>query len=302
MWQPKRMVSYAADTHCGNVRKLNEDCYEADPELGLWLVADGVGGHASGDVASQLTRETIKNVYRQSGDLVSAIKSAHRVVLDAIAQKAGGSNMGSTVVAATLSGRDYQIAWVGDSRAYVWDGALRLLSKDHSFVEALVSKGVISREEAFKHPKRNVITQSIGVSPDSNLQVETISGALARGEKILLCSDGLNDELSDSAIAKVLGQYISPHEQVHHLLQGALDNGGRDNITIIIISVDDEQMKDEAAYGRSARQFEQNQVDENPELDRHTIFVNKNSTPATEKLGVKNAVSKLFRSTRKLFK
>ena len=144
MWQPKRMVSYAADTHCGNVRKLNEDCYEADPELGLWLVADGVGGHASGDVASQLTRETIKNVYRQSGDLVSAIKSAHRVVLDAIAQKAGGSNMGSTVVAATLSGRDYQIAWVGDSRAYVWDGALRLLSKDHSFVEALVSTVVFS--------------------------------------------------------------------------------------------------------------------------------------------------------------
>ncbi|MBV1932180.1 MAG: serine/threonine-protein phosphatase, partial [Porticoccaceae bacterium] len=94
------MVSYAADTHRGNVRKLNEDCYEADPELSLWLVADGVGGHASGDVASKLTRATIRSVYLESGDLVSAIESAHSEVLNAIARKEGGSNMGSTVIAA----------------------------------------------------------------------------------------------------------------------------------------------------------------------------------------------------------
>jgi protein phosphatase len=295
------MVSYAADTHRGNVRKLNEDCYDADPELGLWLVADGVGGHASGDVASQLTRATIRSAYLESGDLVSAIESAHSEVLDAIARKEGGSNMGSTVVAAILKQRNYQIAWVGDSRAYAWNGTLRLLSKDHSFVEALVAKGVITRDEAFNHPKRNVITQSIGVSADDGLQVDTISGVLAKGEKLLLCSDGLNDELTDAAIANILSQYVSPKEQVHQLMQGALDNGGRDNITIIVIDPDEAQTVD-LANDPQAQNLQEKNTEEDFDLDRHTIVMDKKSAILPEQSGLKNTVSKLLTSTKKLFK
>ncbi len=289
------MVGYAADTHRGNVRKLNEDCYEANPDLSLWLVADGVGGHACGDVASRLTRETITQHYRQSGDLIAAIEAAHKAVLDAIAQRQGGANMGSTVVAATLNNRNYQIAWIGDSRAYAWNGDLRLLSKDHSFVEALVSKGAITREEAFKHPKRNVITQSIGVSPDTDIEVDTISGVLTKGEILLLCSDGLNDELRDSTIAEVLSQHISPTEQVRQLMASALDAGGRDNITIIIIDPDDQQARDNTTGATPGEHPESETIGENPDLDRHTILAASTSEPIPEKLSIWKTIRKLFK-------
>lgn len=261
------MMNYAADSHSGNKRKLNEDCYEADPKLELWLVADGVGGHASGEVASEITRATIKSVYSDTGDLVNAVESAHAAVLDAIERKVGGPNMGSTVVAAALNNRDYQIAWVGDSRAYLWNGQkLNLLTTDHSMVEALVAKGVITREEAHKHPKRNIITQSIGVSSESGIKVDTVSGSLASGERLLLCSDGLNDELKDHVIAEIMLQNTSVEDQIKCLIEGALDNGGRDNITVIVIDSGDSEGVD---------QSDEQQVNsaEDSDLDLHTVVM-----------------------------
>ena len=296
------MIKYAAETHRGNVRKLNEDCYEADPELGLWLVADGVGGHASGDVASELTRATIKSVYRNTGDLIKAIESAHEAVLGAIERKEGGPNMGSTVVAVVLNERHYEIAWVGDSRAYRWDGKLQLLSKDHSFVEALVSKGAITREEAFKHPKRNIITQSIGVSAERTLQVDLISGTLSKGQKLLLCSDGLNDELQDRAIANILGQYISPDEQVQQLLKGALENGGRDNITIIVIDPDEQAVSAEVADNLSDQQAHYGSDTDTPDLDRHTIVAKQGDDLIPKTSRSQSPINKLFTSVKNIFR
>lgn len=226
---------FAADTHRGCVREYNEDCYHADPETGLWLVADGVGGHTDGELASAITSEVTTATFRRTGDLVAAIKAAHEAVLQAIKERDGASNMGSTIVAIAFDEMDYRVAWVGDSRAYLWDGDLQLLTRDHSYVEALIEKGAITPEEALRHPKRNVITQCIGVTSEDGLKVGTVTGTLAPGQRILLCSDGLNDELGQSQLASVLAQPDSPDNQVAELLQAALDAGGNDNITVLII-------------------------------------------------------------------
>ncbi len=230
------MIIFAADTHRGRVREYNEDCYHADPNAGLWLVADGVGGHTDGELASAITSEVTTNTFRRTGDLVGAIQAAHAAVLAAIAERHGVSNMGSTIVAIALQDLDYQIAWVGDSRAYLYNGDLTLLTRDHSYVEALIDKGAISQAEALHHPKRNVITQCIGITAKEGLKVDSVSGTLAHGERILLCSDGLNDELAHAQIATLLAQSNMPEHQVAALMQAALDAGGRDNVTVLIVA------------------------------------------------------------------
>lgn len=265
------MFSYAADTHQGNVRKLNEDCYAADPELGLWLVADGVGGHAKGDVASQLTRATIESAYKQTRNLVKAIESAHEAVLAAIAENRGGANMGSTVVAA-VTGRDScELAWVGDSRAYLWNGDLTLLTRDHSVVEALIDKGVITREQGFQHPQRHIITQSIGVSAKSGLKIDSTTVPWQTGDCLLLCSDGLNDEVAERDIADTLASNNTLHGQVNALIAQALNNGGRDNITVLIIG--NEERATDNAGGESPHSDKSQLIEASLDLDRHTVVV-----------------------------
>ncbi len=240
------MPKFAIDSHTGNVRKLNEDSFEAAPDIGLWLVADGVGGHESGEVASELTRSTISSSYRQRGDLVQAIEEAHAVVCKAITNKVGGANMASTVVALTLQGLDFQIAWVGDSRAYLWNGALRLLTRDHSVVEEMVSSGEITREEGATHPSRHIITRCIGMASNSPIQVASLSGTLTPGESLLLCSDGLNDSVSGEGIGNILSSVPAADSRVAELIAAALKGGGRDNITVAVIDSD---------AGASPRQF-----------------------------------------------
>lgn len=232
------MPRFAIDSHTGNVRKLNEDSFEAAPDIGLWLVADGVGGHESGEVASELTRSTISSSYRQRGDLVKAVEEAHTVVCKAITDKAGGANMASTVVALTLQGLDFQIAWVGDSRAYLWNGALRLLTRDHSVVEEMVSSGEITREEGDTHPSRHIITRCIGMASNSPIQVASLSGTLVPGESLLLCSDGLNDSVSGELIANIMSSVPAADGRVAELIAAALKGGGRDNITVAVIDSD----------------------------------------------------------------
>lgn len=229
------MPQFAVDSHCGNVRKLNEDSFEAAPDIGLWLVADGVGGHDGGEVASELTRSTITSTYRNSGDLVSAIEEAHRVVCRAIGQHKGGANMASTVVALALQGHDFQIAWVGDSRAYLWQGALRLLTRDHSVVEELVSRGEITHDEGSNHPSRHIITRCIGMSSDLPIEVSSLSGTLADGESLILCSDGLNDFVNTQGISSIMASTPAADSRVAQLIRAALEGGGRDNVTVAVI-------------------------------------------------------------------
>ncbi|MBT4519718.1 MAG: serine/threonine-protein phosphatase [Halieaceae bacterium] len=229
------MTESAATTHPGLKRSHNEDSYASDPDLGLWLVADGVGGHASGEVASAIVRDTLHSGFARGRDLVDAICDAHEAVLEDMATAENRAGMGSTVVALSLQDQQYDVAWVGDSRAYLWDGKLHQLTRDHSQVGLLVAKGIVSPQQAATHPKRHVLTQSVGISNTMRLAPERIVGELSSGQQILLCSDGLTDELNDATIAKHMARCPTAQAQVDALLSEALAAGGRDNITIVVI-------------------------------------------------------------------
>ncbi len=242
------MRKYAAITHSGHIRGHNEDCFSADPDMGLWIVADGVGGHTSGEVASKIACETIRDAVSGGDSLPEAIQQAHRQVLEEIARRDGDeaaqqigadgqsyNNMGTTVVVLRLQGSDYQLAWAGDSRAYRWNGKLTQLTTDHSFVGELLAKGVLTKEQAAQHPERHVITQSVGVSADMELEAGYLEGELGAHEQLLLCSDGLSDELSEALIALEMQQHGTPQAQADGLLEAALHAGGRDNVTVVVI-------------------------------------------------------------------
>lgn len=228
-------LSFSATTHVGRVRNNNEDSYIAHPELGLWLVADGMGGQQSGEVASAIAVHTISEAITNRATLTEAITMAHRAVCDV--QDDSYPGMGTTVVALLSRERDYEIAWVGDSRAYLWDlNQLQRLTRDHSMVQEMIDAGVISEREASEHPQRNIITRSVGVPLDPAPRVATLARKWAPGESILLCSDGLSGELSDDMISRILAGTVSPDDSTRQLLQAALDQGGRDNITALLVN------------------------------------------------------------------
>ncbi len=229
-------ISYGDGSDAGRVRELNEDSYYADSELGLWLVADGMGGHRGGKVASTIACETVVEAVRSGMSLREAIQFAHDEVLAAGERGEGAPDMGSTIVALRVQNRrDYEVAWVGDSRAYLWDGQLRQLSRDHSYVQWLVDRGEISEDQARRHPKSNVITQALGVH-GQGIRVECLNGQLGKGEKILLCSDGLNGEVSDGEISRIMRSDASEQSLVDRLIEAALQRGGRDNISVLVVS------------------------------------------------------------------
>ncbi len=228
-------LSFSAATHVGRVRNNNEDSYIARPELGLWLVADGMGGQQSGEVASAIAVHTISEAIADQATLTEAITLAHRAVCRA--HDDGSPGMGTTVVALLSREQDYEIAWVGDSRAYLWNlKHLQRLTRDHSMVQEMIDAGVISECEANDHPQRNIITQSVGAPLDPSPTVATLSRRWAPGQSILLCSDGLSGELGDDLISKILAGTGSAEDGTRQLLQAALARGGRDNITVLLVN------------------------------------------------------------------
>ncbi|TLY49063.1 MAG: serine/threonine-protein phosphatase, partial [Gammaproteobacteria bacterium] len=131
---------------------------------------------------------------------------------------------------------DYEVCWVGDSRIYLWNGALKQISQDHSYVQELIAQGAITQEQARTHPHRNVVTQALGVTDPQSLRVETLRGTLDPGMQILLCSDGLTEEVDDAQISATLSRSdLSAQECVDHLILAALDGGGSDNVTVILV-------------------------------------------------------------------
>ncbi|MCX7111338.1 MAG: protein phosphatase 2C domain-containing protein [Proteobacteria bacterium] len=233
------IINEACGTHTGLVREANEDAFFADAALGLWIVADGMGGHHAGEVASAIAIAEIPRCIQQGKSLVNAIESAHQAIRDAAAQGKGGWNMGSTVVALQLNGLHYQIGWVGDSRAYRWDGTeLRRLTKDHSYVQLLLDQGLIAEEAISTHPSRNLISQGLGVGGVDGETVKAgwVEGELTIGETLLLCSDGLTGEVSDEAVALILDGTKDNPERLERLIRAALDAGGSDNVTAILVS------------------------------------------------------------------
>lgn len=233
-------VHFGNSSHAGRVRELNEDRFVADPAAGLWLVADGMGGHECGEVASRIVSEFVQHEVRRGVPLAVALESAHRAVLRAASQGMGKPGMGSTVVAVQLDGDRFELGWVGDSRGYLWNGVeLMQLTRDHTLVQQLIDSGALSPEDAARHPHRNYVTQALGAVGLDEVEVDTREGRLYQGEQLLLCSDGLTGELEDSCIAEVLGGGGSEQEKVDQLIELALEKGGTDNITVVLLSAPD---------------------------------------------------------------
>ena len=229
---------YGAATDTGLLREHNEDTYIVLPEHGLWVVADGMGGHNCGEVASAIVIMQIAEQIKAGANLTDALQSAHQSVLSAVMEDIGKPGMGSTAVALRIESSQYQIAWVGDSRAYLWhDHSLKQLSHDHSVVQQMLDSGEINEQQAINHPYRNIITQSLGSTYTEQVKVDSVNGELSRDDKILLCSDGLTGEVSDQQIAEILNSAKDNQGAVQHLINQALDNGGSDNITVLLISL-----------------------------------------------------------------
>jgi len=233
--------TFGVSTNIGNVRGNNEDSYCVDAGLGLWLVADGMGGHDCGEVASKIAAETVRDCIAGGDDLRSAIQKAHEAILAAVKQGEGKQDMGTTMVAIHMNGANYKLAWVGDSRAYLWDGALHQISKDHSLVQMLVDAGNITEEEVKTHPRRSIILQYLGEASIEVLKTEEREGELEIGQKLILCSDGLSDEIEDDKISEVISQVLdeegADQDIVDSLIDTVLSGKANDNVTVVVVSV-----------------------------------------------------------------
>lgn len=232
-----RFSDYGHNSHVGRVRVHNEDCYLVDTENGFCVLADGMGGHEGGEVASQIVVDSVSNSLRTGMALAEALVGSHYAVLEAAANGEGRPGMGSTAVALKLNEGKFEIAWIGDSRAYLWDGKeLTQLTKDHSLVQKLVDEGAITPEEAMLHPQRNFVTQAIGMSELNSMEVGRIRGHHTPERQYLLCSDGLSSEVTSAEMEAILRQDVAVQQKIEMLVEKALGNGGSDNITAILLT------------------------------------------------------------------
>ncbi|GCE17473.1 Stp1/IreP family PP2C-type Ser/Thr phosphatase [Dictyobacter kobayashii] len=207
----------------------------------LFIVADGMGGHAAGEVASEIAVDTVSNVYYQDENddiplsLMNAIKRANALIHQRAAENMMRSGMGTTCVAAVLRGGVAYIANVGDSRAYmVRHGQAKQISQDHSWVEEQVRAGLLTKDQARSHAQRNVITRALGTQAE--VEVDVFTEILEDGDTFVLCSDGLSGPVGEEDLRAIVNQYL-PQESVYHLVERANENGGPDNITAIVVRV-----------------------------------------------------------------
>ena len=220
----------------GRSRGHNEDSFGEDRGLGLWIVADGVGGHAAGEVASELAVSNILRLVADGMPVAEAVSATHDIIRRAPSEGIGKPGMATTVVVAQLNDRRYQVWWVGDSRAYLHgpDG-LKRLTVDHSYVQQLLDSGVVTAEEAKVHPERSVLTRCVGWDGHPTVKVDAVAGDLYRGEILVLCTDGLTGEVDDADIAALLRDVKPIAERARRLVDQANVNGGSDNITVALI-------------------------------------------------------------------
>lgn len=254
--KPVLYFHYAGLTNTGMIRDHNEDAYKLplDADVGtlankghLYVLADGMGGHQKGEVASAVTIETVNSEYYASVTSLEGSNSADAIIeaLSNAIEKANNQVLsateggGTTVVAAVLYGDTLVAMNVGDSRAYLLRGnELRQLSKDHSLVQRLVEVGKITEEEALTHPRRNVLYQALGQGSDVDIHIS--SEKLQDSDVVILCSDGLWGEVAEPEIKEVLQKAASPLAAAKQLIDSANASGGADNITAIIIQVSSE--------------------------------------------------------------
>jgi protein phosphatase len=237
------LLAWGASTDAGRVRGGNEDSYVAEPMI--FGVADGMGGHQAGEVASAIAASTMRDrlvAGANSVDVaVAAVVEANAAIFQGAHNNAEQRGMGTTLTALavlTTEGQPPRFALlnVGDSRTYVVrNGRLRRVSIDHSYVQELVSTGHITELEARNHPRRNIVTRALGIEP--TVRVDTWVLPLVKGDRYVLCSDGLVDEVEDHVIAAILAEQTNPQEAADALVAAANENGGRDNTTVLVVDV-----------------------------------------------------------------
>lgn len=232
-----------AFTHRGGTRKHNEDAFLDEPETGVWVVADGMGGYQAGDVASRLTCETVaEEVRRAPGGLSAevleqALKLANQRIRAYGAETLAGQTLGSTVVALLIQESRYHLFWAGDSRCYLSrQNAISQLSRDHSQVAEMVEQGVLQPSEAERHPLAHVITRALGV--DDRILLDYRTGTIREGDIFMLCSDGVSKEFSEAELAAFVGGGEIEEANLA-IMHSALVKECNDNITCIIVNVNE---------------------------------------------------------------
>jgi protein phosphatase/serine/threonine-protein phosphatase Stp1 len=232
--------SHAA-TDTGTVRKHNEDAFADCPDLALWAVADGAGGHAAGEVASAMLVDAIRTIPtalaadEALAQLRLRVAAVNLALRGEAARRGPSAVVASTIVVLLIRGGHFVCLWVGDSRAYLLrDGVLLRITTDHSLVQELIASGAITEAEAERHPQANVITRAIG-APDDLGDMDKVTGAIAAQDRFLLCSDGVTKAVPDAALAGVLAAATGNPAQV--LIEHAMAAGSRDNVTAIVVDV-----------------------------------------------------------------
>lgn len=248
-------TSFGSRTDVGYVRDHNEDSLIIIPPL--FAVADGMGGHEAGEVASEITVNTLAELVPNHLDaegLTAAVEAANYNVLKAPRQGVGRNGMGTTLTAAMLEGERLLIAQVGDSRAYLLHkGSLQQITRDHSLMADLIEAGQITPEEARYHPNRSVITRAIG--SDIHMRPDIYELNVSAGDRVLLCSDGLSSMVSNHAIEAIMRHQPDPQRCADELVAAALENGGADNVTVIVADVAGFTEAREKKKARKSRAF-----------------------------------------------
>lgn len=228
-----------AISHTGLVRPGNEDCFIMDTELGLLAVADGMGGHQAGEVASYLALQTLREKLLNSPageplpNLMAAAAFANEVVFRSSLSSQEREGMGTTMTAIWVVGSRGFLAHIGDSRAYLLrDGQLQHLTDDHSYVGELVRCGSLTFDEARHHPRRNILTRALGT--EKSVDIDSREIELKTGDRLLLCTDGLYEVISDSEIQTIMSRKQELQATARELLNLALERGGPDNITVVL--------------------------------------------------------------------
>lgn len=242
--------AWGAATDTGRVRQANEDAFLAVD--GLFAVADGMGGHQAGEVASHLALECLQDQFSAAGTdvLVRAVEEANRSLVSRSGADPSLAGMGTTLVAMALvdaSGRDaIGVVNVGDSRLYLLsDGELAQITEDHSLVATMERQGRLTAAEAAVHPQRNILTRALGI--DGSILVDSWEILPVNGDRYLLCSDGLFNEVDQSRIAATLRRLADPNEACRELIRLANEGGGRDNITCVVVDIADDDGRDPEA-------------------------------------------------------
>ena len=229
----------SADTNVGMVRNINEDSIMTKPEVGLWAVADGMGGYEAGDVASNMIVSSLAEIEKHSyldefvDDIENKIIDANNRILEYSQVMHDGRILGSTVISLLIKGQVGICLWAGDSRLYLLrNNQLQQISRDHSHVQELLDQGTISEEEAINHPDGNVITRAVGTSDELYVDINAFNVQV--GDTFLLCSDGLYNSVDESEIENQMRGHDTDNA-VKQLVVKSLENGAPDNVSIIIV-------------------------------------------------------------------